>query len=159
MTKKVGKGEELEDIKNRLMRALADYSNLQRRVEEEKKTLVKFANAKLLTEFLSVLDSLEAATKLMQSEGVDLTIKKFKEVLESEGVEEVEAEGKKFDPRFHEAVEVVKGKEDDKIVEVLEKGYTLRGRVLRPAKVMVSKRRVVFESREAKKEVSGGDYM
>lgn len=159
MAKKVAREKEVEDIKNQFKRALADYSNLQKRVEEEKKTLVKFANAGLLVKMLSVLDSLEAAAKLMQSEGLDLTIKKFKDVLATEGVKEIEIEVKGFDPLFHEAVEVVKGNEDDKVVEVVEKGYTLEGRVLRPAKVKVSKKQVIAESKEAKKEVSGGDYM
>lgn len=147
MAKKVTKEKELVDVKNRLMRALADYSNLQRRIEEEKKVLVKFANANLLLKFLGMLDSLEVAGKALQDEGLDLTVKKFKELLESEGIKELEAYGKKFDPNFHEAVGVVEGKNNDKVVEVLEKGYTLEGKVLRPAKVKVSKKQVVSETK------------
>ena len=136
---KKSKQEEVENIKNQLKRALADYSNLQKRFEEEKKYLIKYANANLLLKLVSVLDSLEEAKKHLQNEGLDLSIKKYKETLHTEGINEIDSEGKKFDPNFHEAVEVVEGKEDGKIVEVLQKGYTLDDKVLRPAKVKVSK--------------------
>ncbi len=136
---KKSKQEEVENIKNQLKRALADYSNLQKRFEEEKKYIIKYANANLLLKLVSVLDSLEEAKKHLQNEGLDLSIKKYKETLHTEGINEIDSEGKKFDPNFHEAVEVVEGKEDGKIVEVLQKGYTLDDKVLRPAKVKVSK--------------------
>jgi molecular chaperone GrpE len=140
MAKKSGKDKELEDIKNQLKRALADYSNLQKRVEEEKKVLVKFANATLLIKFIGVLDSLEEAGKALQDEGLSLAIKKFRDTLALDGVQEIEASGKSFDPIYHEAVEVTEGVSDNKIVEVIEKGYTLNEKVLRPVKVKVSKK-------------------
>jgi len=139
MVKKSVQGE-VEDIKNQLKRALADYSNLQKRFEEEKRYLVKYANATLLLKLLDVLDSLEEAGKHLQDEGLNLSIKKFKEILETEGVREIGAGGKKFDPNFHEAMEVLEGKEDGKIVGIVQKGYTLDDKVLRPAKVKVSKK-------------------
>ena len=139
MVKKFGKEKELEDIKNQLKRALADYSNFQRRVEEEKRSLARFASGNLLARFLGILDILEQAAKHEQNEGVDLAIKKFKEVLASENVKEIEALGHKFNPALQEAVEVVKGEEENKVIEVLEKGYLLEGKVIRPAKVKVSK--------------------
>lgn len=139
MAKKTSKDKELEDIKNQMKRVLADYSNLQKRVEEEKKVLIKFANATLLLKFIDVFDSLEVAGKSLQDEGLDLSLKKFREVLASEGVKEIETKGKEFNPLYHEAVEVVDGKEDNKVVEILEKGYLLDEKVLRPAKVRVSR--------------------
>lgn len=145
MAKRGSKDKEIEDIKNRLARTLADYSNLQKRVEEEKKVLVKFANANLLIKFLVVLDSLEEAAKHVQDEGLDLSIRKFKEVLASEGVKEIEAEGKDFDPNLHEAVDLVEGKEDGKVVEVLGKGYAFEDKVLRPVRVKVTKRESVHD--------------
>lgn len=145
MAKKSGKDKELEDIKNQLKRAFADYSNLQKRVEEEKRVLMKFANAALLIKFVGVLDSLEEAGKTLQDEGLNLAIKKFKDTLASDGVQEIEAEGKSFDPICHEAVEVTEGGSDNRIVEVLEKGYTLNDKVLRPARVKVSKKQVSKE--------------
>lgn len=137
---KKSKQEELEDIKNQLKRALADYSNLQKRFGEEKKYIVAYANATLLLKLVGVLDFLEEAGKHLENEGLDLSIKKFKEALEFEAIREIGSEGKKFDPNFHEAIDVVEGKEDGKIVEVLQKGYTLNDKVLRPAKVKVSKK-------------------
>ena len=142
MVKKSSKDKELEDIKNQLKRALADYSNLQKRVEEEKKGLIKFANASLLIKFVGVLDSFEEADKELQDEGLSLAIKKFRDTLSSSGIQEIEVGGKNFDPLYHEAVEVVNGANDNKVVEVLEKGYTLNDKVLRPAKVKVSKKQV-----------------
>ncbi len=135
------KDKETEDIKNQLKRALADYSNLQRRVEEEKKSLVTFANFGLLVKLLGVLDILEKAAGHINDEGLNLGIKKFHEVLASEGVTEFAASGENFDPTIHEAVEVVDGA-DSKIVEVVEKGYALGSKTLRPAKVVVSKGKV-----------------
>ena len=134
------KQEELENIKNQLKRALADYSNLQRRFDEEKKYIVQYANATLLLKLIGVFDSLEQAGKHLENEGLNLSIRKFKETLESEAIREISSEGKKFDPNFHEAIDVVEGKEDGRIVEVLQKGYTLNDKVLRPAKVKVGKK-------------------
>lgn len=146
MMKKSSKDKELEDIKNRLMRTLADYSNLQKRVAEERKNLIKFANTTLLVKFIAILDSLEKTAESVKDEGLNLSIKNFKNILELEGVTEIESEGKGFDPRFHEAIEIVNGKEDDKVVEVLEKGYMLGDKVLLPVRVNVSKKQV--DSRE-----------
>ena len=137
---KIRKNKELEDVKNQLKRALADYSNLQKRVEEDKKILVKFANAKLLVKLLEILDILEAVQKTVKDEGLYLSIKKFKEVLIAEGVQETNSQGKDFDPNFHEAVEIVSGNTNDKVVEVLTKGYTFGDKILRPARVKVSKK-------------------
>ncbi|MEX0617301.1 MAG: nucleotide exchange factor GrpE [Candidatus Woykebacteria bacterium] len=140
MANKDSTGKELEETKNQLKRALADYSNLQKRVEEQKKALVKFANAALLIKMLDVLDTLEVASSSIKDQGLELTLKKLREILLSEGVREVDSEGKEFDPSLHEAVEAVKGDEDDMVVEVVNKGYTLEDKVLRPAKVKVSKK-------------------
>ena len=137
---KIRKNKELEDVKNQLNRALADYSNLQKRIEEDKKILVKFANAKLLVKLLEILDILEAVQKTVKNEGLYLSIKKFKEVLIAEGVQETNSQGKDFDPNFHEAVEIVSGNTNDKVVEVLTKGYTFEDKILRPARVKVSKK-------------------
>jgi len=129
-----------QDLQNQLKRALADYSNLQRRFEEEKKSVTKFANIVLINKFLDVLDDLEAAQKTIKSEGLDLVIKKFKEVLASENVEEIVAEGETFDPNLHEGVGFIEGKENGKVGEVLQKGYKIEGKVIRPARVRVTKK-------------------
>ncbi len=127
------------ELEGQLKRALADYANLKKRSEEERHAVVKFANTVLVVKFLDILDNLEAAQKNLNDQGLELVIKKFKDLLTSENIKEIEAENKKFDPNLHEAIAVVEGEENDKITEVLQKGYSLEGKVLRPARVQVTK--------------------
>ncbi len=141
--KKTDKTQELE---NQLKRALADYANLQKRIEGERRELAEYFKSVFAFKFLPVLDSLEAALKTVNQEaaggieqGLKLAVEQFKKVLEEEGVEEIRI-GDGFNPSLHEAVEVVPGKQDNKIVEVVAKGYKLGEKILRPAKVKVEKR-------------------
>ena len=140
--KKVNKTQELE---NQLKRSLADYANLSRRVEAEKNAIAVLAKSLLTAKFISALDTLEAAMQSAEREGsaatkqgLELALGQFKKVLNEEEVEEIQTDGS-FDPRLHEAVEVVPGKRDNKILEVLEKGYKIGDRLLRPARVKVEK--------------------
>jgi molecular chaperone GrpE len=94
-----------------------------------------------------VLDSLNAALKVAESggseaikQGLLLSTNQFNKILQEVGVEEIEAKGN-FNPQVHEAVEVVGGRQDNKIVEVVEKGYRLGSKILRPAKVKVEKKK------------------
>lgn len=130
------KAAETNELEEKYLRALADYQNLEKRVEREKETFVKFANAVLILKMLPVLDNLERASEHLKDQGIELVIKQFKEALSSEGVTEIEAAGQAFDPQLHEAVEKVSG-EEDKVMEVVEKGYKLGEKVIRPAKVKV----------------------
>ena len=141
--KKTDKTQELE---NQLKRALADYANLQKRVEGERRELAEYFKSIFAFKFLPVLDSLEAALKTVNQEaaggieqGLKLAVEQFKKVLEEEGVEEIRIDDG-FNPALHEVVEVVLGKQDNKIVEVVTKGYKLGEKILRPAKVKVEKR-------------------
>ena len=138
---KVDSKDELENFKNQLARALADYDNLKKRVEKEKEEYRKFANLILITKLLPVFDMLEDAQKHLNDSGLAITMKEFAEVLEEEGVQRINAkEGEQFDENLHEAVEVVKGskKEDGKIVEEIMSGWKYEeGRAIRPAKVKV----------------------
>ena len=138
MAKKKAKKNEpkLEDIENRLKRALADYANLEKRIAREKKEFVKFSNAQLLDKLLLVLDDLELCEEHLKNKGVTMVYNRFQEVLESEGVEEIKVLGKKFDPETMDAVEIIPGPKN-KVVEIVLKGYILNNKVLRPAKVKV----------------------
>jgi len=148
------KQPQLEELRAQLQRALADYANLSRRVEEEKKAVIRFANVVLIAKFLGVLDSLEAAQKIIGSEGLELVVQKFRGVVESEGVKEITVKpGEAFNPNYHEAVETVVGAEDGKVVEVVEKGYGLEGKVIRPARVKVSKK--IEPASTQKEQVNG----
>lgn len=132
---------QVEELTNRWKRALADYQNLEKRYEREKADFVQFANANLILKLLGVLGHLEGAAEQIKDDGLNLVIVEFKRVLDSEGLAEIRCQGEDFNPVFMEAVEVVEGKEEDKVAEVISKGYLLKGKVLLPAKVKVYKSR------------------
>jgi molecular chaperone GrpE len=125
-------------------RAQADFINFKRRSEQERLEFSKFANASLLLGILPVLDDLERAIAAIHTEfdghdwveGVRLVERKFKSSLEGQGVKPILALGMAFDPNFHEAVRQDKGPEG-MVMQEFQKGYTLNGKLLRPAKVVV----------------------
>ncbi|HXF50464.1 MAG TPA: nucleotide exchange factor GrpE [Dehalococcoidia bacterium] len=127
-------------------RAAADYQNFKRRVEEERSEATRFANAALIINLLPVVDDLERALRsldvnlrgLTWVEGIYLIHRKLLMVLENAGVTEIPAEGLDFDPTVHEAISQAEG-EEGKVVAVVQKGYKLGDRVIRPALVIVGK--------------------
>lgn len=125
-----------KELDEKYLRALADYQNLEKRVDREKENFVKFANAVLILKMIPVLDNLERANEHLKDQGIELVIKQFKDALSSEGVKEIEAKGSQFDPQLHEAIEKVSG-DEGKVMEVLEKGYLMGEKVIRPAKVKI----------------------
>ena len=128
------------ELENQLKRALADYQNLERRVSEERTLLGQLTSAIVIEKFLPVLDNLQSAQTHLNDHGLNLVIKQFKDVLASENVEEIQAEGQQFDPNLHEAAEVVEGTGQELVVKVLANGYKINDRVIRPAKVVVSRK-------------------
>lgn len=147
--------EEHEVLRNQLKRAVADYQNLEKRVAEGRSELTNWATTELIKKLLTVLDHLEKALDCANEEeknsgwfkGAELATQQFKAVLKDEGLEEIEIDpgsssgtgSTRFDPSLHEAVDMREG-EHDMILEVVEKGYNLNGRVLRPAKVIVGRK-------------------
>ena len=127
------------DLEHQLKRALADYQNLERRIDEERRLLAHLSSALVIEKLLPVLDNLENAQKHLKDEGLEMVIKQFRDVLESEGVCEITAEGNPFDPNFHEAVEILGSDKDDIVLKVLRKGYIINDKVLRPAQVAVGR--------------------
>jgi len=127
-----------QSLENQLKRALADYQNLKKRFEKEKSDFAQFANAALLDKFLAVLDDLERAQKHLKNDGLSLAIEQFKSVLKTEGVAELDLLNKLFDPQSADCVEITSGPQNH-IVGIIQKGYSLHGQVLRPAKVKVGK--------------------
>ena len=131
MAKKTGKQKDktetkTKELENQLKRALADYQNLQKRVEKEKAGIIKFANEVLLLKILGIVD------------GLEMVLEQFQKLLESEGFDAVEVkEGDKFDPQVHEAVGT-EG-EGEEIVEVMSKAYKLHDKIIRPARVRVGR--------------------
>lgn len=134
-------GKELEKVKNQLMRALADYDNLRKRIERERERIEKIASVKFAVKMLTVFDMIEEAQRHLKDSGIALTLEEFKKILEEEGIEKIEVgQGDKFDEEICEAVEVVKNGKDGKIVEVVLTGWKFNnGPVIRPIKVKVSK--------------------
>lgn len=161
MEKKVKELEaKLKNVTENWKRAAADYSNLEKRVLKEKETVVKFANAELIKKILPILDSLKEAAEQSKDAGYSLILKQLKDVLKDEGVVEIKTEGEKFDPQEHEAVEVVKGSEEGKIVEIIRTGYKIEDRVIRPAQVKVAKKEPPEVSERAEREgAHAGDYV
>ncbi|MFZ2937729.1 MAG: nucleotide exchange factor GrpE [Candidatus Omnitrophota bacterium] len=136
---------------DKLLRLQADFDNARKRLEKEKQDFVKFANEGIILELLNVLDDLERTVGLAQEQhqdisgflkGVEMILAHLYEMLKDYGVKPIEAEGKIFDPHLHEALMQVENKElaEHTIVEELQKGYMLNDRIIRTAKVKVSKK-------------------
>ena len=148
-TLKIALAEEKDKAESYLanwQRAQADFINLKRRTEEERAELAKFAASAIVAELLAVLDDFDLALGNIPQDtadanwldGIRLIQRKLRSVLEAQGLAQIEALGKEFDPYFHEAVMVAEG-EEGKVVEEVQKGYTFRDRLLRPAKVKVGR--------------------
>jgi len=128
-------------------RAAADYQNFKRRVDQEKDELTRFASMALIINVLPIMDDLDRALQNVDAalagltwvEGIRLIYRKFQGLLDAAAVKEIDADGADFDPNQHEAVAFGPG-EDGKIVSVIQKGYSMGGRVIRPAMVVVGKR-------------------
>lgn len=127
------------------IRLMADFQNYKRRNEKERADIIGSANEKIVTKLLTVLDNFERAltqecTDAAYAKGMDLIFRQLYDVLDKSGLEEIEALGEDFDPNFHHAVLTDDNDEYDsgKITEVLQKGYTLHGKVIRPAMVKVN---------------------
>ena len=138
--------EELAQEKDKYQRLQAEYSNYIRRTNQEKETIGVFANEKIITELIPVIDNMERALDACPDKeealykGVDLVYKQLKDSLVKFGVEEIEAQDADFDPNVHMAVmqESIDGVEPNKVVMVLQKGYKLGTKVIRPTMVKVS---------------------
>lgn len=131
-----------EDYKNKYLRALADYQNLEKRVREEKDQIVKNAAAHVMVRLLPFLDSLDKAEIFVKDEGLKMVREQFQKALQEEGLEELEVLGKEFDPYTSEVVDIAEGERDNIVIEVLRKGYRMGEKILRVAQVKVSKKKV-----------------
>lgn len=128
----------IKELEERLARSLADYSNLSKRIEEQRETICALASASIMSKMIDVLDNFYLAYTHLQDEGLKMAINNFASVLKSEGLEEIEAQDKEFDHNTMECIQATEG-EENKVLEVLKKGYKLNGQTLRPAQVVVGK--------------------
>lgn len=140
-----------EEYCDRLLRLQADFDNYRKRVAREKEEMYGYVAGEVILDFLGVLDNMERAVQsaAVQScdcgsaslrEGIQMVVKQLKEILAKYDVEEIPAKGEKFDPNFHHAVMQAEdsGKEEGTVLEVLQKGYMIKKRVLRPSIVKVA---------------------
>ena len=147
----VAEEKEEEDFKAKFMYLAAEMDNMRRRYDREKEGLIKFGNEKVLSNLLDVVDNLDRSIDAVSSDedekiknivtGLEMVRNQFIDVLKNNGLKEVDAIGKEFDPNFHEALaqQPSEGKEDQEVLSVFQKGYILNGRLLRAAKVIVVK--------------------
>jgi len=141
--------KELAELKDNFLRARADADNLRRRAAEDVQSARKFAINKFAGELLSVKDSLEMALADQSGQfdalkfGVDLTLKQLAAAFDKADISEVNPIGEKLDPHKHQAISAeVSDAEPNTVIRVMQKGYTVADRVLRPAMVVVAKAKV-----------------
>ena len=138
--------KQIEEKDDKYKRLQAEYSNYMRRTQQEKETIGLFANEKMINELIPVLDSMERAIDActdkedVMYKGIELVHKQLLDCLQKFGVEEIVSLNEDFDPNLHLAVmqESVEGVEPNKVVMVLQKGYKLKTKVIRPTMVKVS---------------------
>ncbi|MDD4377269.1 MAG: nucleotide exchange factor GrpE [Eubacteriales bacterium] len=137
--------EKEEPINMQYMRLMADFQNYKKRVEKEKGDIYAYANEKIVTDLLDVIDNFERALAQGSQdesfiEGMEMIFKQYMGVLEKAGLEEIKAFSEDFDPNYHNAVMTEDNSdfESGKITEVLQKGYLLNGKVIRPSMVKVN---------------------
>ena len=136
---------EEEALNARYLRLMADFQNFKRRTEKEKNDIYAFANEKIISELLNVIDNFERALAAGNADdsfykGMEMILKQLQGVLDKAGASEIKALGEDFDPNFHSAVmtEDSTEYESGKVTEVLQKGYILNNKVIRPAMVKVA---------------------
>ena len=132
----------MEQQRDTLMRAVADAENARKRAQGEVASARKYALESFAEGLLPVMDSLEAARNTGDVSGVELTLKQLRSALEKSSIREIDPKpGERFDPHRHQAMAAVEAKADpNTVVAVMQKGYSLHDRTLRPAQVSVSKK-------------------
>jgi len=153
---------------NQLKVLKADFENFQKRTKREMDELVKLGNERLIVALLGVIDTLELAIEAGKKsdnkeelvKGVEMVLNGLMETLRREGLAEIEANGKPFDPRKHEVVDQTSTDtfEDETVIAVLRKGYTLSGRVIRPSMVRVAKNESVGKKTQSCEDPGRNSY-
>ncbi|RJP61131.1 MAG: nucleotide exchange factor GrpE [Candidatus Auribacter fodinae] len=143
--------QKTDEYFNQMLRIQAEFDNYRKRVNKEKIEFHKYANEKLLSEILPILDNFQRALKTLEEhvtqenhpffQGVEMIYKQMAQLMKQYDVQELETVGKPFDPRFHEAVQQIESADhpDSTVVTEISRGYMLNDRLLRPAIVVVSK--------------------
>lgn len=138
-----------KDLEDKYLRSEAEIQNAQRRYSKERANLVKYESQCLGKDILASVDNLERALQVKADDeassqlkkGIEMTLEGLVRALKDNGIEEIKADGEKFDPTLHQAVQSVPAENDDQkghVVQVLQKGYVYKDRTLRPAMVVVA---------------------
>ena len=130
--------DKVNSLEDKLARSLADYSNLEKRIESQRQLFVTLATTSILSKMVEVLDDFYLAQKHLNDPGLKMAIDKFNSVLKIEGLEEINPQNLEFDPQSMECIAAVDGQENF-VVEVKKLGYKLNGHCIRPAQVTVGK--------------------
>ncbi|MEJ6400714.1 nucleotide exchange factor GrpE [Nicoliella lavandulae] len=141
---------QLDDMEDKYLRAAAELKNVQNRAKKEQATLLRYDGQKLATNILPIVDNLNRALQVkvddksgqQLKQGVEMVAKHLEKALSDSNIEVLDVDGKEFDPNFCQAVQTVPADNDhptDHVVEVLQNGYKLADRVIRPAMVVVAK--------------------
>lgn len=140
--------QEIEELTSLLKRVQADFDNFRKRTQKEKEDFGKYLNMDLILRILPVMDNFKLALRHLPKDlesnewvhGIWHIEKQLEQILNDEGVTEIETTGKKFDPSFHEALEEVASEEPpETIIETITNGYMMGDKLIRPAKVKISK--------------------
>jgi molecular chaperone GrpE len=131
--------DQIQKLEYKLTRSLADYSNLQKRQEEQHQFFATLAISSFISQMLSVLDDFYLAQANLNNPGLQMAINNFETVLKNQGLEVIDTLDKNFDPEIMECLQTEKG-EENKVLEIKKRGYLLNGRCLRPAQVVVGKK-------------------
>ncbi|MDD5476312.1 MAG: nucleotide exchange factor GrpE [Syntrophales bacterium] len=141
--------KEAADNYEKYLRLAAEFDNHKKRVQKERADLLNYGNETIVRDILPIVDSLERALEHASNsadfdsfvQGLQMILEQLRGTLARHGVEAIDAIGSEFDPNFHEAMMRVEsgGSPDNQVVEEFEKGYLLKGRLLRPSKVSVAK--------------------
>ncbi len=130
---------QIKELEDKLTRSLADYSNLQKRQEEQHQFFATLAISAFISQMLSVLDDFYLAQSNLNNPGLQMAINNFETVLKNQGLQEIEALNKDFNPETMECLQTEKG-EENIVLEIKKRGYLLNGHCLRPAQVVVGKK-------------------
>ena len=158
--------DEIKDLKDQLLRTLAENENLRKRTAKEIEQVKKYGHISLLRDFLNVVDNMERAVKSVTSEnkseigvknlidGIEIVLKEMKSLLDKNQIKKIEPLHEKFDYNFHQAMFEAPSSdyEEGLIIEVIQPGYILHDRLIRPAMVGVSKGEMVEKEEKEEKE-------
>src|SRR3989338_534139 len=146
-----GDADKAAEAHDQLLRLKAEFDNAKKRLERDKAESIRYANEKLLSEILHIVDNFDRAMASLSEghdpekvkKGLGLAQDDLHKILERHGVQAIKSVGAPFDPQMHEAVAVVEGNdvEDGMIVDEIQRGYLLNGRLLRPSRVRIAKKK------------------